>query len=153
MRIFLLCFLALTLTAGSCSTDGDCGPFGPIVEREVRDTLTIQVPQGIDSIYVSGAYQRPPTFELIRNAPGDSIRFEAVITTATVNKDTVRTKLHGELQPEYKRLYLSATYRQRVIVGKSGARVECTPMGDQMDIKHVKIFMPEGVNIKIARSS
>lgn len=149
MRIFILGVLALTLTAGSCTVGDDCGPFGPIIEREVMDTLTISVPTGIDSIYVFGAYQRPATFEIIRDAPGDSIRFEAVIATATVHTDSVRTKLSCELQPEYKRLLLRAIYRQIVISEKAGASVECTPMADQRDIRHVKIFMPEGVDFRV----
>lgn len=149
MRILILCFLALTLTAGSCTIGDDCGPFGPVVESEVRDTLTIPVPSGIDSIYLSGAYKHPPTFEIVRDALGDSIRFEALIATATVNSDSVKTKLYAEARPEYKQIWLHATYRQSVIAAKAGARVECTPMADQMDIKHVKIFMPEGLDLRV----
>jgi hypothetical protein len=139
MRIFILCFLALTMTAGSCSTGDDCGPFPERSQFALDDTVAMR--WTASSMFVAVPWQ-VGNVEITRWPHLDSIR---VIATHR-GESSFDTLVFEHLVIDTL-IQLRLASASEMVQGK-GATVECTPAPDPYFDTDLKIFAPDDLNVE-----
>ena len=145
MRIFCVALLLAGLVSCDLTVGDECGstPF-----KVVKEQLTSSTPiPDVDSIMFNAIPL--PEVQVVSVPASDSIRFEFEITKHFRVRDTTVLIQYAIDEPN-RRMIIRSDFIHISFTSPLRSAVECTPAPDHAEISKAKVFMPEGVNIRIS---